>query len=113
MNVTFLLLSFHTRPRLRAMLQLFSKEYLFLQVFIHNPHARAQRRQQPAHRLRHSAQESDISLLNINQAVSCLTAGAMGPGRTGHALLVGSQSTLLAYDVHDNADIFYKEVGVA
>uniref|UniRef100_A0A3B3RAJ6 BBSome complex member BBS2 n=1 Tax=Paramormyrops kingsleyae TaxID=1676925 RepID=A0A3B3RAJ6_9TELE len=78
-------------------------------VFIHNPHARVQRRQ-PAYRLRHSAQDSDISLLNINQAVSCLTAGAMGPGRTGHALLVGSQSTLLAYDVHDNADIFYKEV---
>ncbi|XP_048828415.1 Bardet-Biedl syndrome 2 protein homolog [Brienomyrus brachyistius] len=78
-------------------------------VFIHNPHARAQR-QQPAHRLSHSAQDSDISLLNINQAVSCLTAGVLGPGRTGHALLVGSQSTLLAYDVHDNADIFYKEV---
>uniref|UniRef100_A0A667XRQ3 BBSome complex member BBS2 n=1 Tax=Myripristis murdjan TaxID=586833 RepID=A0A667XRQ3_9TELE len=77
-------------------------------VFIHNPHARGQR---PAtHRLSQSAQDSDISLLNINQAVSCLTAGTLGPNTTGDTLLVGSQTNLLAYDVHDNADIFYREV---
>lgn len=29
----------------------------------------------------------------------------------GDTLVVGSQTNLLAYDVHDNADIFYKEVG--
>ncbi|XP_048113077.1 Bardet-Biedl syndrome 2 protein homolog [Alosa alosa] len=77
-------------------------------VFIHNPHTRGQR--QAAHRLSQSAQDSDISLLNINQAVSCLTAGSLGPNTTGHTLLVGSQTNLLAYDVHDNADIFYREV---
>ncbi|XP_051513373.1 Bardet-Biedl syndrome 2 protein homolog isoform X1 [Myxocyprinus asiaticus] len=77
-------------------------------VFIHNPHTRGQR--PVAHRLSQSTQDSDISLLNINQAVSCLTAGTLGPNTTGHTLLVGSQTNLLAYDVHDNADIFYKEV---
>ncbi|XP_036399953.1 Bardet-Biedl syndrome 2 protein homolog [Megalops cyprinoides] len=77
-------------------------------VFIHNPHRRGQR--QVAHRLSQSTQDSDISLLNINQAVSCLTAGSLGPSTTGHSLLVGSQTNLLAYDVHDNADIFYREV---
>ncbi|XP_031420755.1 Bardet-Biedl syndrome 2 protein homolog isoform X2 [Clupea harengus] len=77
-------------------------------VFIHNPHTRGQR--QVAHRLSQSAQDSDISLLNINQAVSCLTAGSLGPNTTGDTLLVGSQTNLLAYDVHDNADIFYREV---
>uniref|UniRef100_A0A6Q2YR38 Bardet-Biedl syndrome 2 protein homolog n=1 Tax=Esox lucius TaxID=8010 RepID=A0A6Q2YR38_ESOLU len=77
-------------------------------VFIHNPHMRGQR--QAAHRLSQSAQDSDISLLNINQAVSCLTAGTLGPNTTGDTLLVGTQTNLLAYDVHDNADIFYREV---
>uniref|UniRef100_A0A8D3AS26 Bardet-Biedl syndrome 2 protein homolog n=1 Tax=Scophthalmus maximus TaxID=52904 RepID=A0A8D3AS26_SCOMX len=77
-------------------------------VFIHNPHARGQR--PAAHRLSHSTQDSDISLLNINQAVTCLTAGKLGPNTTGDTLLVGSQTNLLAYDVHDNADVFYREV---
>ncbi|XP_038857125.1 Bardet-Biedl syndrome 2 protein homolog isoform X3 [Salvelinus namaycush] len=77
-------------------------------VFIHNPHTRGQR--QAAHRLSQSAQDSDISLLNINQAVSCLTAGTLGPNTPGDTLLVGTQTNLLAYDVHDNADIFYREV---
>ncbi|KAG5848505.1 hypothetical protein ANANG_G00099150 [Anguilla anguilla] len=77
-------------------------------VFIHNPHGRGQRK--AAHRLSQSAQDSDISLLNINQAVSCLTAGTLGPATTGDSLLVGSQTNLLAYDVHDNSDIFYREV---
>ncbi|KAA8590505.1 hypothetical protein FQN60_014439 [Etheostoma spectabile] len=77
-------------------------------VFIHNPHARGQK--PVAHRLSQSTQDSDISLLNINQAVTCLTAGTLGPNTTGDTLLVGSQTNLLAYDVHDNADIFYTEV---
>ncbi|XP_067090308.1 Bardet-Biedl syndrome 2 protein homolog [Osmerus mordax] len=77
-------------------------------VFIHNPHTRGQR--QAAHRLSQSTQDSDISLLNINQAVSCLTSGTLGPSTMGDTLLVGSQTNLLAYDVHDNADIFYREV---
>lgn len=77
-------------------------------MFIHNPHARAQR--PSAHRLSQSTQDSDVSLLNINQAVTCLTAGALGPNTAGDTLLVGSQTNLLAYDVHDNADIFYREV---
>lgn len=77
-------------------------------VFIHNPHTRAQR--PTAHRLSQSTQDSDISLLNINQSVSCLTAGTLGPKSTGDTLLVGSQTNLLAYDVHDNTDVFYKEV---
>lgn len=77
-------------------------------VFIHNPYARGQR--PAAHRLSQSTQDSDISLLNINQAVTCLTAGMLGPNTTGDTLLVGSQTNLLAYDVHDNVDVFYKEV---
>lgn len=78
-------------------------------VFIHDPHARGQRA--AAHRLSQSGQDSDVCLLNINQSVTCLAAGPLGPGSVGDTLVVGSQTNLLAYDVHDNADIFYKEVG--
>ncbi|XP_029687950.1 BBSome complex member BBS2 [Takifugu rubripes] len=77
-------------------------------VFIHNPHVRGQRA--AAHRLSHSSQDSDVCLLNINQSVTCLTAGQLGPSTVGDTLVVGSQTNLLAYDVHDNADVFYKEV---
>ncbi|XP_014849002.1 PREDICTED: Bardet-Biedl syndrome 2 protein [Poecilia mexicana] len=77
-------------------------------VFIHNPHDRGQR--PVTHRLSQSTQDSDISLLNINQAVTCLTAGTLGPNTTGDTLLVGSQTNLLAYDVHDNTDVFYRDV---
>ncbi|KAM9568297.1 BBSome complex member BBS2-like [Salvelinus alpinus] len=76
-------------------------------VFIHNPHMCGQ--WQAAYRLSQSAQDSDISLLNINQALSCLTAGTRGPNTTGDTLLVGTQ-TNLAYDVHEIADIFNREV---
>uniref|UniRef100_A0A3B3HFA5 Bardet-Biedl syndrome 2 protein homolog n=1 Tax=Oryzias latipes TaxID=8090 RepID=A0A3B3HFA5_ORYLA len=77
-------------------------------VFIHNPHVRGQK--PAAHRLTQSTLDSDISLLNINQAVTCLAAGKLGPDTVGDTLFVGSQTNLLAYDVHDNADIFYREV---
>ncbi|KAM4017896.1 BBSome complex member BBS2 [Anomaloglossus baeobatrachus] len=77
-------------------------------VFIHNPHARSQRFS--ANRLVQSAQESDISLLNINQSVSCLTAGVLDPQLGCDSLIVGTQTNLLAYDVHNNSDLFFKEI---
>ncbi|XP_056382250.1 Bardet-Biedl syndrome 2 protein isoform X2 [Hyla sarda] len=77
-------------------------------VFIHNPHARSHRF--PANRLVQSTQDSDISLLNINQSVSCLTAGLLDPQLGCDSLIVGTQTNLLAYDVHNNSDLFFKEI---
>ncbi|KAM8946161.1 BBSome complex member BBS2 isoform 2-T2 [Pelodytes ibericus] len=77
-------------------------------VFIHNPHTRGQRA--TANRLVQSSQDSDISLLNINQSVSCLTAGVLDPRSACDSLIVGTQTNLLAYDVHNNSDLFYKEI---
>ncbi|XP_075694832.1 BBSome complex member BBS2 isoform X3 [Rhinoderma darwinii] len=77
-------------------------------VFIHNPHARSQRFS--ANRLVQSAQDSDISLLNINQSVSCLAAGVLDPQLDCDSLIVGTQTNLLAYDVHNNSDLFFKEI---
>uniref|UniRef100_A0A670IPE6 Bardet-Biedl syndrome 2 protein homolog n=1 Tax=Podarcis muralis TaxID=64176 RepID=A0A670IPE6_PODMU len=77
-------------------------------VFIHNPHARGQRI--GANRLVPSSQDADISLLNINEAVSCLTAGQLNPDLGCDSLLIGTRTSLLAYDVHNNADLFYAGV---
>uniref|UniRef100_A0A8C5UP28 Bardet-Biedl syndrome 2 protein homolog n=1 Tax=Microcebus murinus TaxID=30608 RepID=A0A8C5UP28_MICMU len=77
-------------------------------VFIHNPHTRSQH--VSTSRVCQSPLESDVSLLNINQAVSCLTAGVLNPELGYDALLVGTQTNLLAYDVHNNSDLFYREV---
>uniref|UniRef100_A0A5G2R3K8 Bardet-Biedl syndrome 2 protein homolog n=1 Tax=Sus scrofa TaxID=9823 RepID=A0A5G2R3K8_PIG len=77
-------------------------------VFIHNPHTRSQHFS--ASRVFQSPLESDVSLLNINQAVSCLTAGVLNPELGYDTLLVGTQTNLLAYDVYNNSDLFYREV---
>ncbi|XP_068938539.1 Bardet-Biedl syndrome 2 protein [Petaurus breviceps papuanus] len=77
-------------------------------VFIHNPHARSQHLNTP--RLLQSPLDADVSLLNINQAVSCLTAGILNPELGYDCLLVGTQTNLLAYDVYNNSDLFYREV---
>ncbi|KAJ6666204.1 hypothetical protein lerEdw1_001109 [Lerista edwardsae] len=77
-------------------------------VFIHNPHVRGQRVQ--INRLALSTQDSDVSLLNINEAVSCLTAGVLNPDLGYESLLVGTQTSLLAYDVYNNTDLFYAGV---
>ncbi|XP_036997421.2 Bardet-Biedl syndrome 2 protein [Artibeus jamaicensis] len=77
-------------------------------VFIHNPHTRSQHFRAP--RVLQSPLESDVSLLNINQAVSCLTAGVLNPELGYDTLLVGTQTNLLAYDVYNNSDLFYREV---
>ncbi|XP_059569639.1 Bardet-Biedl syndrome 2 protein isoform X4 [Alligator mississippiensis] len=77
-------------------------------VFIHNPHARGQRSN--FNRLMQSSQDSDISLLNINQGVSCLTSGVLNPQLGYDCLLVGTQTNLLAYDVYNNSDLFYREI---
>ncbi|XP_067905808.1 Bardet-Biedl syndrome 2 protein homolog isoform X2 [Heterodontus francisci] len=77
-------------------------------VFIHNPHARSQHF--VSNRLLQGGLDSDTSLLNINQSVSCLTAGILNPRLGYDMLLVGTQTNLLAYDVHNNSDVFYKEV---
>ncbi|XP_046290533.1 Bardet-Biedl syndrome 2 protein isoform X2 [Marmota monax] len=77
-------------------------------VFIHNPHTRSQHLS--ASRVLQSPLESDVSLLNINQEVSCLTAGKLNPELGCDVLLVGTQTNLLAYDVYNNSDLFYKEV---
>ena len=77
----------------------------FVQVFIHNSGGRTQK----GGRLEMGTQ-GDISLLNVNQIVTSITAGRLDPSSSQDVLVIGTQSNLLAYDVLNNKDVFYKEV---
>ena len=61
----------------------------------------------------HSPNEKDpkdqVRILNINRKISALACGALNPNQDKDILLVGAQTTLLAYDVLDNRDLFFKD----
>ncbi|KAG0695207.1 Bardet-Biedl syndrome 2 [Chionoecetes opilio] len=75
-------------------------------VFIHNPH---QRLGTTGGRMSLSQSSAEVSLLNINQTVSAITAGVLTNARHGDTLVVGTPTNVLAYDVQNNADVFYKD----
>ena len=54
--------------------------------------------------------DSDISLLSINQKISAVSAGSLDSMGVTDVLMVGTQTNLLAYDVQNNTDVFYKDV---
>ncbi|CAD0203311.1 unnamed protein product [Chrysodeixis includens] len=73
-------------------------------IIIHHPHGgvgtgRAQRSQ--AH--------GEVSELNLSQAIIALACGPLKPDTNRDMLLIGSPTQILAYDVHDNTDLFFKE----
>lgn len=77
-----------------------------LKVLIHSPHTRSQRGMGPIV----ASSENDISLLNINQQVSSVCAGKLHTSNMTDVLVVGTQTNLIAYDVDNNSDLFYKDV---
>ena len=64
----------------------------------------------PTARLSVSSSDSDITLLSIGQHVTSLAAGKLDPELDQDVLVVGSQTNVLAYDVEQNSELFYKEV---
>lgn len=74
-------------------------------VFVHNPHTRTIR----SGRASEISVDSDISLLGINQKVSAIAAGSLDGLGVNDLLMVGTQTNVLAYDVQNNTDIFYKD----
>ena len=53
----------------------------------------------------------DCVFLNIGQHITALAAGCLTPGEKD-LLFVGTPNNLLAYDVENNQDVFYKEVAI-
>lgn len=67
-------------------------------VFIHSPHERD------------TKTSSSIRFLNINKKITAMDSGRLNPEEARDVLMVGTQTNLLAYDVEENKDMFYKEV---
>lgn len=65
-------------------------------VCIHSPHA--------------SGDQAQIQYLNINKEITALTAGKLEADSQRDILLVGTTTSLQAYDVHTNQDLFFKDI---
>ena len=79
----------------------------FVQVFIHNPH---QRMGYMSGRMVANQSNHDLNMLNINQKILSLAAGRLNDAINRDSLVIGTPTNLLAYDVENNSDLFYKEV---
>lgn len=78
-------------------------------VFIHNPH---RVKHTNSGRMEANKNNQEMSFLNIQQRVTALTTGKLkgDESEEGDALVIGTPTNLLAYDVDKNADLFYKDV---
>lgn len=57
----------------------------------------------------YSESNREIATLNINQPISAILAVNFLPQEDKDILIIGTETHILAYHVHDNKDIFYKE----
>ena len=76
-------------------------------MLVHSPHKRIGL---AMGRATLSDTNKELALLNINQSVTALCAGHLNTSEERDTLVVGTPTNLLAYDVENNSDIFYKEV---
>jgi Bardet-Biedl syndrome 2 protein len=82
--------------------------FLFAQVLVHSPHRHLGL---AVGRVVPSDANKELALLNINQSVLSICAGNLNVAEERDTLVVGTPTNLLAYDVENNTDIFYKEAG--
>jgi len=54
--------------------------------------------------------EEKTNFLNINREIKCICAGKLLPNSDREVLCVGSPTSLLVFDVHENVDLFFQEV---
>ena len=64
-------------------------------IFFHTPHEKDTKEQ--------------VRFLNINRKISALACGALDTSHGRDVLIVGASTTILAYDVNENRDLFFKE----
>lgn len=55
---------------------------------------------------------NDVNILNINQKINSLCCGKFRSGDENDLLVIGTQTSLLVYDVYNNKDLFFKEAGI-
>lgn len=54
--------------------------------------------------------DTQVKYLNINKEVSCIASGTIDPILRRDVLLIGTPNNLLAYDVEENRDLFFRDV---
>mmetsp|Transcript_21661 Transcript_21661/g.44275 ORF Transcript_21661/g.44275 Transcript_21661/m.44275 type:complete len:703 (+) Transcript_21661:114-2222(+) len=64
-------------------------------IFFHTPHDKSG--------------QNEVKFLNINRKICALRCGRLATKHQRDLLFVGAQTTLLAYDVQDNCDLFFKD----
>lgn len=64
-------------------------------IFFHTPHEKDA--------------QNEVKFLNINRKISALKCGILATKHQRSLLFVGAQTTLLAYDVQENCDLFFKD----
>jgi len=67
-------------------------------VLIHCPHNRVENPQ------------NEVMFLNINRKITSVVTGELNPTIQRDMLMVGTQTSLMVYDVEENADLFFKDV---
>ncbi|CAF0727330.1 unnamed protein product [Brachionus calyciflorus] len=78
-------------------------------VFIHNPHQKytfsgvGRTDSEPLI-------DSSLSLLNVNSQVTSIATGSLDASNPNEYLFIGTKTHILAYDVNNNTDVFYKEL---
>ena len=83
-------------------------------VFIHNPHRKYNVPTGAGGRSidDSTSVDTNLSMLNINATVTALATGCLDPANRDEILFVGTKTSLLAYDVNNNTDLFFKEVSL-
>ncbi|XP_077292762.1 BBSome complex member BBS2-like [Arctopsyche grandis] len=76
-------------------------------VIIHNPYKNSSLN---TGRIQWSESHKEVAILNLSQSITALEAGQLHSQKERDILLIGSPTQLLAYDVQENADLFYKDM---
>ncbi len=79
-------------------------------VLMHNPH-KANVNSNTYGEKQNTSNEDKVTFLNINNQITAVACGTIDPKLDNKDVLcVGTRTNLLAYNVNDNTDLFYKEV---
>ena len=54
--------------------------------------------------------DNQVKYLNVNKQINCIAAGTIDPMLRRDVLLIGTPNNLLAYDVEENRDLFFRDV---
>ncbi|GAB0088836.1 Bardet-Biedl syndrome 2 protein homolog [Sergentomyia squamirostris] len=76
-------------------------------VVIHSPHRRSGIANS---RVSWSNVHHDIASLTLSQQITAIECGKLNPSDEKEVLIIGSPTHILAYNIEENMDLFYKEI---